>query len=214
MAYNFVRANSQHLIGSLSINVYPCTISYWGNAAVNTLALGALSISDSTGNEALRSFFAGNIAGDPVQNNTIDNGVGGTASSSLSGFSVNTWHHVGATFSSSTSRITYLDGVAGTENTVSSDPTGLITIVIGAIMISSTPAARFDGLLSEFGVWNTVLTDAEIISLSKGFSPKRIRPQSLEFYAPLINNTANYIAGTILSNQNSPTVTSHNRIYL
>ena len=213
MAYNFVRASLQHLIGSLNINASPCTVSYWGNAAVNTLALGSFSISDSTGNEAIRSFFAGNLAGDPVNIGPIDNGVGGAGSNSLSAFSTNTWHHVGGILNSTTSRTVYLDGVAGTTNTVSSDPTGLTTIVIGGIMVNSSPGSRFDGFLSEFGVWNTALTVGEIISLSKGFSPKKVRPQSLRFYAPLIRTAANYIGGVILANQNSPTAVSHNRIY-
>jgi hypothetical protein len=61
MAYNFVRASAQHLLGSsFTISSTPSTISFWGNAVVNTIALGALSISDSVGNEAFRAFFAGN----------------------------------------------------------------------------------------------------------------------------------------------------------
>jgi len=213
MAYNFVRASQQRLRGSFSVNATPTTISFWGNAAVNTLALGAFGISDSTGNEAVRGFFAGNLAGDPISCASIDNGVGGTASN-VGTFSVNTWHHGAVIFASTTSRTSYLDGVAGTTNTVSSDPTGLTDILIGAIMVSSAPANHFDGNLSEVAVWNVALTAAEIVSLAKGFSPKKIRPQSLKFYAPIVRNIADYIGNVSLANQNSATVTSHNRIYV
>lgn len=212
MAYNFVRVSSQRLRGSFSINATPTTISFWGNATVNTLALGAFSVSDSVGNEALRGFFAGNLAGDPFSANSIDDGVAGTASNAGT-FSPNTWHHAAVIFSSTTSRTSYLDGVAGISNTVSSDPTGLNTLLIGAIMVSSVPAIHFDGNLSEFGVWNVVLTDGEINSLAKGFSPKKIRPQSLKFYAPIVRNIADYIGNISLSNENTATVTTHNRIY-
>lgn len=210
MAYNFVRASSQRLLGSFSINATPCTVSYWGNAVVNTLALGALSISDSTGNEAIRGLFAGNLVNDPISISSIDNGVGGTAANAGT-FNINTWHHATAVFASTTSRTSYIDGIAGTTNTVSSDPTGLTTILIGAVMVSSAPALYFDGNLSEFAVWNVVLTTGEINSLAKGFSPKRIRPQSLKFYAPIVRNIADYVGRVSLSN--TATVTPHNRIY-
>lgn len=212
MAYNFVRASSQRLRGSFSISATPTTIAFWANATVNTLALGAFSVSDSVGNEALRGFFAGNLAGDPFSANSLDNGVAGTATNAGT-FSPNAWHHAAVIYTSITSRTSYLDGVAGTANTVSSDPTGLTTLLIGAIMVSSAPASHFDGNLSEFGVWNVALTAAEIVSLAKGFSAKKIRPQSLEFYAPIVRNIGDYIGGVSLSNENTATVTSHNRIY-
>ena len=210
MAYNFVRASSQRLLGSFSINVIPCTVSYWGNAVVNTLALGTLSISDSVGNEAIRCFFAGNLANDPVSASSIDNGIGGTAANAGT-FSINTWHHATAVFASTTSRTSYIDGIAGTTNTVSSNPSDLNTIVIGGIMVNSNPALYFDGNLSEFAVWNVALTTGEINSLAKGFSPKKIRPQSLKFYAPIVRDIADYIGRVSLSN--TATVTPHNRIY-
>ena len=46
-------------------------------------------------------------------------------------------------------------------------------------------------LLAEIGVWNGVfLTDAEILSLSRGAAPSSVRPQSLVSYVPLLGRSA------------------------
>lgn len=71
----------------------------------------------------------------------------------------------------------------------------------------------FNGYVAECALWNTALTDAEIESLAKGFSPRRIRPQSLVFYAPLLRNLQDLRQGLALTAVNSPTVASHPRVY-
>lgn len=213
MAYSFVRASTQYLQGSFNLTAYPSTIAFWGYALVNNLALGALSCSDdASGLEGFRGLFAGNIANDPVNFACRDNGVNSNVSSAT-GFTVNTWHHACGVNYSSTSRKVYLDGVEGGESTVDLNPTDLTLITIGGVVSNNTVVAHFDGNISELAVWSAALTDDEIKSLSKGFSPKKIRPQSLEFYSPLIRNIVDYTGPVSLTNYNSATPTEHNRIY-
>lgn len=49
----------------------------------------------------------------------------------------------------------------------------------------SDGVSAYDGKIAEIGIWNVALTDAEIASLAKGFSPALVRPQSLQGYWPL-----------------------------
>lgn len=69
------------------------------------------------------------------------------------------------------------------------------------------------GDLADISAWNVALTGAEIASLAKGFSPRRIRPQSLVFYAPLLRNLQDLRQGLALTAVNSPTVANHPRVY-
>ena len=41
------------------------------------------------------------------------------------------------------------------------------------------------GYLADVGIWNVALTDAEVLSLSKGVSPLKVRPSALVLYCPL-----------------------------
>jgi hypothetical protein len=43
----------------------------------------------------------------------------------------------------------------------------------------------FNGRIGEVGIWNDVLTDAEVKSLGEGFRCDQIRPQNLKLYMPL-----------------------------
>jgi hypothetical protein len=45
-----------------------------------------------------------------------------------------------------------------------------------------------DGQIAEVGIWNALLTPAEIAALSRGFSPSHIRPTAMRFHAPLIRD--------------------------
>jgi hypothetical protein len=61
-------------------------------------------------------------------------------------------------------------------------------------------------------VWNAALTDAEVAILATGFSPKKVRPQSLVFYAPLVREVRDLVGGVALSDTGT-TVADHPRTY-
>lgn len=116
---------------------------------------------------------------------------------------INTWNHVCGTFTSSTRRDIYLNGSNVGNNTTSITPTVTETS-IGATDNGASIIKYYDGQLAEIGIWTRVLTDAEITSLSQGFSPSNI-PQSLVFYAPLTGQ--NTPESTIRPNGTAMTMT-------
>jgi hypothetical protein len=108
---------------------------------------------------------------------------GGEAGTSLSGntVSASTWNHVAAVFTSDTSRRSYLNGTASTENTTNiADP----TVDMQAI------GARIQGGMSIGGsiyiahaaIWTVILSATEIQSLASGISPLLVQPASLARY--------------------------------
>jgi hypothetical protein len=129
-------------------------------------------------------------------------------------WSVNTWVHAAATFSG-TSPMTltsFLDG--GGKNSATQNynpsPTG---ISIGALRVNNATFEIANALIAEVCIWSVVLTDDEIVSLAKGFSPRKVRPQSIRFYSPLVRELQDLRNGLSITNGNSATVATHPRIY-
>lgn len=82
--------------------------------------------------------------------------------------------------------------------------------VIGA---RYTQAVEFvNGSIAEFAIWNAALSDSEIVALSRGFTPDQIRPQSIQFYAPLVRSFVDMRGGLTITNNNDATVATHLRI--
>ena len=214
MAYNFVSTSTQYITSSSpSMSVHPTTISAWIYATNNVAAMTVLNFSETTSNNAgFRLTLAGQATGDPVRATSFGaaQSISTIGDTGPSGFNLNTWHHVCGVFTSSTLRVVYRDGVAGNSATTLVDFTSLTTISIGALRLGN---ALMDGYISDVGIWSVALNTDEINSLAKGFSAKRIRPQSLEYYAPLVRNLYEYNSNTTLTNNNAATVATHNRIY-
>jgi hypothetical protein len=127
-------------------------------------------------------------------------------------YAVNSWSDLVGQFVSSTSRFAWLDNTKGTEATGSRVP-----VTINALGIGQIPGASnsnwLNGRAAEMAVWSVSLSDAEINSLWKGFPPKRIRPQSLVFYLPMIRDLHDIRNGLALTNNGSATVFAHPRRY-
>lgn len=68
------------------------------------------------------------------------------------------------------------------------------------------------GGFAELGMWQASLTDSEIVSLSKGITCDKVRPQSLIYYTPLIRDIQDFNRGMSLTNTNT-TVANHPRVY-
>ena len=131
-------------------------------------------------------------------------------------FSTNTWQHAAAVHSGTSSRSAYLDGQGKATNTdTHSFTTNAEYVHIGAIYYPgiSVTSAYLNGRVAEAAIWNAALTDAEIASLAAGFTPDQIRPQSLQFYAPLVRNLVDLRGGRTITNVNGATVATHPRIY-
>ena len=96
--------------------------------------------------------------------------VGSASALSSSQYSNLTWHHAGAVFASDSSRICYLDGVAGIEDTTNRTPANLDTTAIGALCRSSV-TWYMSGRIAEIGIWKAALTADEMSALAAGYAP-------------------------------------------
>src|SRR5215471_4176129 len=96
------------------------------------------------------------------------------------------WYHVAVVVIDTLTRYCYLNGVpgpnvAGTGTAFTPD-----TIRIGSLVWQGTTVWIFNGTIAFPAFWNVALTGAEITSLAKGISAKKIRPQSLISYCRLV----------------------------
>ena len=214
MAYNFVSTSTQYITSSSpSMSVHPTTISAWIYATSNTAAMTVVNFTETTSSNAgFRLTLAGQATGDPVRATSFGsaNSISTIGDTGPSGFNLNTWHHVCGVFTSSTLRVVYRDGVAGNSATTLVDFASLTTISIGALRLGGT---LMDGYISDVAIWSVDLNTDEINSLAKGFSAKKIRPQSLTYYVPLVRNLQEHRGNIELTNNNTATVIQHNRIY-
>jgi hypothetical protein len=214
MAYNFVSTSTQYITSSSpSMSVHPTTISAWIYATSNTAAMTVVNFTETTSSNAgFRLTLAGQATGDPVRATSFGavTSISTIGDTGPSGFNLNTWHHVCGVFTSSTLRVVYRDGVAGNSATTLVDFASLTTISIGALRLGGT---LMDGYISDVGIWSVALNTDEINSLAKGFSAKKIRPQSLTYYVPLIRNLQENRGNIALTNNNTATVIQHSRIY-
>jgi len=184
MARAFVRASSQfigHSAGLVSAD--PITLACWGRSDDSTNGQDAVQIGDSTTGRGWRLNFGGATAGDPIRAIATDNTGTNAIAVTSTGYSVNTWHHACAVFTSTSSRDAYIDG-----GSVGNNATALGTMMspnrtdIGRAVNASS---YFSGRLAEVAIWNVALTANEVLALARGVSPLRVRPASLISYVPI-----------------------------
>lgn len=167
----------------------PVTMSCWFQSSSAT-ALQALMGFYAAANTTERLWLAadGAAAGDPV--NAVATALGATTSARTStGYSTNTWHHACGVYASATSRTAYIDGGSAVESTTSRSPSGLDRISAG-VVDSSTQGQWLAGQLAELGWWDVALTAAEVYSLSRGISPRFIRPANLVRYEQFVGKSS------------------------
>jgi len=146
----------------------PLTILASAYPANATAQMTAALISDiGNANDYFALDLRGDQTSDPVRFTARRSTV---ADADSNGFIANAWNNLAAVASSTTSRTSYLNGVAGTANTTEIIPTGLDNLSIGAL-VRSTVAAYYSGRLScvlfastnwtatEVDLWNDMLTD-------------------------------------------------------
>jgi hypothetical protein len=212
MAYNFTAANSQYLnTGSIPVTSTPLTIAAWFYPTAD--ASGTLcSIGVSSGTNRQQLFYDSTLSGSGrLAANSVDN-LGQSESSISNVITLNAWQHGAGVYTSSTERLAYHNGNAGTVNTVSRIPSGLNTITIGGRW-NTAIGGLVTGRIAEVGIWSVALTAAEVASLSKGMTCDKVRPQNLVFYAPLVRDLIDKKGGLAITNNNGATVATHPRVY-
>ena len=95
--------------------------------------------------------------------------------------SVNTWFHACSVHASATSHAAFLNGAGkGTSATSVTFPAGMNRTSINAW--NGGANVGIAGNIAHAAIWNVALADAEVLELSNGLIPTRIRPQSLISY--------------------------------
>lgn len=186
------------------ISDYPFSLFCWFNAdvtATDTL-IGVLNQSSDTAYVQL-----GVTSGGACRLN-IRNGANPTID--LGSYTPGTWHSVGGTCTSSTSRELWVDGSSVGTNTTSVTCPTINSFSIG-FLDRASPTNYFDGNMFWSAIWNEALTDTEHAALGAGINPLQIRPHALVAFVPLgglDGNTNNdYVSGATFTTTGSPTWT-------
>ena len=170
----------------------------WGSATdINhhvTLALSGT-------NKAIFNFRAGNslLTNSSESSGTINDG---------------NWTHIAGQAIAADSGKVFVNGVQAATSSVNvaNFPSNLSLVALAALSRTSV-GSYWSGQLAECALWSAELTADEIASLAKGMTCDKVRPQSLQFYAPLIRNLQDLKAGVTITNNNTATVANHPRVY-
>jgi len=209
MGYSFVAASSQRIFGTIS-DASVVTLTGVANRASETSSQQIIVATDTAAGTARHS-----IGFDTSRGWAQSVNAGGGSSSAFTATEeiFNQWNAVTGLLESNAPRTVWLLGLYSATQT-----TGRIVtfnqLEIGARTTSANAGLFMNGKLAEIAVWDVHLTTDEIVSLAKGFKPSRVRPQSLQYYVPLVRDLNEIRAGIALSTSASaPTVTDHPRVY-
>jgi hypothetical protein len=181
MTRSFIAANSEYIQSDLCITTVPLSLSAWFKPKNITADHSILGCYSSSGDLLLNAFYLVVPGAGPNNFQAIVSGPGGFRVSSATPVSANIWQHGGGVFTSDSERLAYYNGVAGTVNTESFTPTGIIRTTSGAFLsLVSNIYATAD--VCELGIWNVALTANEMAALAAGATCNSIRPGSLLGY--------------------------------
>jgi hypothetical protein len=212
MAYEFNGSNQYLNTATAPVSAEPITMACWFYLNNTTADHTLVSINGSSTSSYFQMQAAGSLAGDPVRAVTFAGSGGANVAASGTGFSGSTWMHAAAVFTSTSSRTIYLNGTQGANNTNNVSIPSIVRMSIGVISWN-TPVNYANGRIADVGVWSAALNADEILSLSKGVTCDKVRPQSLVFYAPLVRNLQDVRGGLTITNNNTATVANHPRVY-
>lgn len=196
----------------VAIATYPFTIYCRAQTEQNTAAqpafyFGLISADD----DSHTLYFRGDVAGDPIGFRCTGPSFAGANVNSVAGYSVNTWVDICGVAASASDRRLYANNVKSTSTATVGFQGG--ELAIGAYGTVTAITEYLSGRVSNCAVWDVALTDDEVTSLYRGFSPRRIRPQSLKFYAPLVRDFNDIRGGVTLTQSGSLSVAEHPRTY-
>jgi hypothetical protein len=138
------------------------------------------------------------------------------AASSAATYSSGVWYALAGRGRATNDHDVVMDGVATTSTATGTYLSNLSEIRVGG---RSTGGAASTNVLTGStacpAIWNVALSDADIAMLVKGFSPRRVRPANLVWYAPLIRGLQKIVGavGQNLSIETSAAPAAHPRIY-
>lgn len=208
MAYSF-NGSTQYLgVSSNPITAYPFTMVGWFNTAVTTGTLTIAYQGSTLANSQGLTLSAGKVAA-----STTVAGQGTASATTTASYSTSQWQHAAGVWTAATDRAVFLNGSNKVTNTTSRLYSSTTTILdVGSFFFNNARGGYFNGQIAEVAIWNAALSDAEIASLAAGFTPDQVRPQSLQFYSPLVRNLIDVRSGLVITNNNSAAVVAHPRV--
>jgi hypothetical protein len=221
MARQYSRASSQYsTVASAVVSAMPFTVSarfYPTTLAAASGEFYSIVTIAAAGENAML------IVGEDASAFKIRAQVSPSTAPTATGFpwstntlTVNTWHHCALT-ASTTNRDVWLNGTKTGNTEVIGNFSTLAETTVGGFKAGATNVHNISGRVAEVGIWDVVLTDDELLALSKGVSPLLIRPTSLKAYWPMLDSAApdvdRWNAGYNLTPVNSPTMADHPLVF-
>lgn len=191
---------------SPTVTGYPVTFACWVKPDSVSDWDGCISIAQSSVNNQHISLTLRSNGSVRAETRAVSfaNSVGGN-------YSAGVWQHVAGVFATSSSRLAYLDGVAGTENTTDLTPSGVDMLRIG--QSASTAARPMDGLLAECAIWNVALSADDISQLYDGYTAINIKPESLVSYYPLVRDYQEHMGNNSVTPNNTVVYDDHPPVF-
>ena len=192
------------------ITALPLTISAWGNVAYTGQSRRVARVFDTGQVNDWIEIGINNISPYVAVLVARDSATGAHTVSTSGGVTTGNWYHFCGTVVSASERYIYLNGTdkGGGAGLTTKTPT------LNAFSIGGPANWGWDGPIAEYAVWNVVLTDAEVLILSKGYPPLFVRPESLVCYVPLINDDDDdLIGGLSFSATGSISTVAHTTVF-
>mgnify|MGYP002787994980 CR=1 FL=1 len=210
MSVLFDGTSNSKIDGKSPISNFPLTLSAW----FYSTSLTADQCLVSVGNILETSRFcaivlAGAVPADPFRAYRF--GTTARTVSSATAYPINQWGHAAGIFDSSFHQ-GFLNGVPTPVNTDAATASNWNNYKISELT-RSTLGNNVVGKVAEVAIWNVMLTQQEIRSLSLGLCPLKIRPQSLVSYVPLLRDIADYERRDANLIPQNFSISDHPRIY-
>lgn len=225
MAFSVSSGNNFHYAGLPGLSFAPGAASLFVWASHNSIANAAAAffLNEFTGTSTERSaslYFRGDTGGDPVQFRWVSPTGQASVPNSATGYSAGVPVNIGGranAASGSAVASVFKDGskVDGSliGSAIQSFSVTRINIGCGRTSFDTGNQEPITGDCAKVAFWTALLTDEEFASLAKGFSPRRIRPQSLAVYCPMIRDVRELRRGLPFTQSGAPTVSVHPRSY-
>lgn len=208
MAWDFDGTNDYMEATSAVLTAGPLTLAAWINVDTTGAAQRILSISSATGNDRWSLL----VGATDVITMQVGASNGFASVSTTNTVTAGTWHHVAGSWNTTTNQPqqVWIDGVKSGPTNSSRTPVAgqLSKTLLGSTYVSSALAQYLNGRIAEAAIWNVILTDTQVTSLSKGFRPSLVRPDKLSLYVPLVREVQDVRAGLSFTN-NATAVAIH-----
>lgn len=218
MAYTFTTAPASYIdLGrTISVTGNDITVAAWVNL---TSATGATRrIINQKNNGITNPHFAiGITTAEKAIFSRTPSATSATGFAATGATTVTTgeWHHI-LGCQDGTEQSIWLDGVEDATNTIASGLTWAADAAMDAFVsrFSTATEQNMAGAVAEIAIWNVALTDAEKISLAKGWSPYALtnRRSALVECRLLVRNLTDPGIFTTTITNTSGTVSEHPRI--